>query len=396
MNWRQCLLFLFFAALFFRGKMIYVALYTLAIVFFASRYMLRYTFRQLKARRRLSESRLFLGEEVEIALELENPTLAPVVWVMATEELPPAIMAGKRKQGVLSLGPRQKATWRYTLSGRSRGVHRVGPLLLESGDPFGLETVRGQMGLIDQLIVYPKIRPLARLGLPSKLPFGEIRTAQRFFEDPARTIGVREYAPGDSFNRIHWKLSARAGQMFVKEYQPTIALETAIFLNLNETEYDLHLIEFYSELAIETAASIAYYLNAQRQNAGLMTNGADPLAGPHDQRPAGFITLPAHKGAGHLMAILELLAKIRLAAGAPFVSILMEAASRLPWGATLIVVTPKDPPELVDALFRLRQAGYNVAVVVVGRVQHEDFLHRLPESGLVFYQVRSETELDGL
>ncbi|HEX6972030.1 MAG TPA: DUF58 domain-containing protein [Limnochordia bacterium] len=395
--WRRCLLFLFVAALFFRGKMIYVALYTLAIVFFASRYALRKAFQSLKARRRLSESRVFIGEETEVELELDNPTRLPLVWVMATEELPPELMAGKPKQGVLSLGPRRRAAWRYTVIGRARGVHPLGPVQLEAGDPFGLEIVQGRMDLVDHLVVYPKIRPLADLGLPSRLPFGEVRTARRFFEDPARTIGARPYTPGDSFNRIHWKLSAKANAIYVKEYQPTIALETAIVLNLREDEYDVHLIEFYSELAIEVAASVAYYLSTQRQNVALITNGVDPLAvaeAPAASR--GYISIPAHKGAGHLMRLLELLAKIRLGAGAPSVSMLIDAASRLPWGATVVVITPSDPPELIDALLKLQQAGYNVAGIVVGRVQHETFLHRSPQSGFVLYQVRSETDLDGL
>ena len=152
--------------------------------------------------------------------------------------------------------------------------------------------------------MYPRIHALEDLGLPSSLPFGEVQTPTRFFDDPAHTIGTRPYQAGDPYKSIHWKVSARAGELYVREYQPTIAVDAFIYLNLNEAEYELHLLEYYSELAIEAAASIGYALVRDRQSVGLVTNGAVP--GQKDQT----VFVQSRKGSGGLTEILEVLATI--------------------------------------------------------------------------------------
>ncbi len=389
--WRRALWFLALAALFFRGKIVYVSFYTVLLVFLLSRWLVRRAFARLQVDRSLASDRLFVGEEVEVTLTLRNPTWIPLVWVMASEELPPTLVPTRERRAVVSLGPRGRATWTYRVTGRRRGVHTVGPITLEAGDPFGLEQLWGRSELFHPLLVYPKIRPLSHLGLPSRLPFGEVRAASKFLEDPARLLGVREYAPGDTFNRIHWKVTARAGRLMVKEYQPTIALETMIYLNLHQDDYELHTLDFTSELAIEVAASIAYYLHGQRQPVGLVTNGTDPLA-----PGSGPVVVPVRKGAGQLATVLELLAKIAVTRGDSFERLLAETARNLPLGTTLILVTPTDSPALVDVVLRLYRHGYHMVVICVEKVQHSQFMHHPPGPGLIFHQVRTERELDAL
>jgi len=52
-------------------------------------------------------------------------------------------------------------------------------------------------------MVYPKIVPLEKLGIPSRQPLGEIRTRNHLFHDPVLTMGIREYQFGDSMKSIH-------------------------------------------------------------------------------------------------------------------------------------------------------------------------------------------------
>lgn len=390
--WRRCFYFLVAAALLFRGKMIYVALYMVGSVLYLSRALVRRAFEKVHLTRHLAADRIFTGEELAVTITLHNPHWMPLVWVMVTEETPPTVVASKERKAVLSLPARGSASWTYTVLGRRRGVHTIGPSTLETGDPFGLERLAGRSETFSHLLVYPKIRPLEHLGLPSRLPFGEMRTNRRFFEDPARVIGVREYEAGDSFNRIHWKLSARTGELFVKEYQPTIALETVVFLNLNLDEYHMSTVEFTSELAIEVAASVCYYLCNQRSRVGLVTSGKDPLAPPRDEP----VMIPGRKGPAQLTELLELLAKVELARGTPINDLLAYGSRHLPWGSTLIVVTLEDTPELLEATVQLSQSGYQVVVMCVHRVTRPELLRYSSIPGVYFYQVRTEVELDML
>lgn len=221
----------------------------------------------------------------------------------------------------------------------------------------GLETLEVRTSQVNHLTVYPRILPIERLGLPSKSPFGTLRTKERIYEYPSRVIGTRDYVPGDSLRRINWKTSAALGKLQVKRLEPAISVETALFLNLNREEYDPQRADTATELGIVAAASIANYFIGLRQAAGLSTNGLDPLLGQ-----VKATTLPPRKERAHLMSILEVLARIQAASTFPFTRLLQWESLNLAWGATLIVITPEETEELFDTLFSLRRRGFHIVL----------------------------------
>lgn len=402
--WQRAMWVLLIAALLFKGKLIYVTLYAVLATYFLSRYILRRGFEALECTRRLNVDHVFLGESAEVTVEVKNPSWVPLVWVMVTDETDHDLNVVTAKRSVLSLAPRQQRSWTYRVIGRKRGMHGIGPLSIEAGDPFGIEVMRGRIQLRSSLVVYPRIHSLPHLGLPSKLPFGEVKTARHLFEDPSRTIGTRPYQPGDPLKRMHWKLSAHSGELQVKEFQPSIALETMLFLNLNDEDYGVHMFEYYAELAIEVAASVGYDLYQKRQNVGLLTNGTDPTAEEDRKLPPGArrrseraIYLPPRKGGPGLMRTLEVLARVECKPGPDFVHMLGDGARKLNWGATLVIITPIDTDELIDMVFNLRRSGYNIVCIIVGpAINHPEFLHRPIESGINFYRVRSPSEIEAM
>lgn len=394
--WQRYLWAVGLIALFFTGKLVYVMFYTLFLVYFISRYIVRKGFSKIVLTRHVGSDHVFRGEDFAVALEAHNPSWLPLVWVSATDELPLGLPALTPRKAVFALAPHQRVTFSYKTQGRARGVYQIGPLHMESGDPWGLETMHGRVDSFDEVVIYPKVLPLSDLGVPSSLPVGEVRTVQRFFEDPARTAGVREYRPGDPLKRMHWKVSARSGELHVREFQPTIALDTTIFLNLNEDEYEVSALGYMSEFAIEVAASLAYYLHQQRQSVGLICNGRDggPIVGASDKKP---IRIGSRKGAGQLMQVMEALARVQVYQGKQFAACVAEEGRQLSWGSTILVVTTEDTPDIVDALFSLRRAGYLIMVFLVGnKVHHPGFLAAPPMPGVTFYRVRHEGELDAL
>ena len=132
---------------------------------------------------------------------------------------------------------------------------------------------------MDHLIVYPRVVDLENLGLPSKQPFGEVRSRERIFEDVSRTVGIRDWQQGDEQRRIHWKATARRQSLQVRVFEPTSTLNVAIFLNvatLPETweGSDPELLE----AAITTAASLANFALQSRCPAGSTSTPACPTA----------------------------------------------------------------------------------------------------------------------
>jgi uncharacterized protein (DUF58 family) len=301
----------------------------------------------------------FLDEKVAVEIEVRNRSRLPMPWVQVNEIVPILLHQPSFVRQVMALGGRSRGVVRYVLDCRRRGYYPLGPLFLSAGDLFGFADAERKDVLHDYLTVYPQIVPLSRLGLPSKSPFGVIRTPQQIYEDPARTVGVRDYRPGDSLRRMHWKASARQERLLVRKYEPAISLATVLFLNLNLAEYDDAMRAAASEWAIVVAASLASHLVAERQTVGLHTNGRDPLA--VDGRP---LALPPRAGRAHLMKLLEALARVEAQETTPLAQWLRLATQDLPWGVTLAVITPNGDEATCAALHALVRAGFVVVLLI--------------------------------
>ncbi len=332
----------------------------------------RYALVGVEYQRALSETRVFPGETVGLTVRLANRKLLPLAWLELTDEFPKRLpllkgqleLSSQPTVGHLahlaSLHWYERVSWRYELTAAARGYYAFGPLTLCSGDAFGLFQQEERREQIDHLIVYPRLVSLERLGIPSKHPLGETKSPQRIFEDPSRTIGVRDYRREDSLRRIHWKATARRQQLQVRVYEPTATQQLAIFLNVATYLEAWQGIEpELLESAITVAASLASEALEGRYAVGLYANCSLPES---DQT----IKVPPGRSPGQLTAILESLAKASGFAVMPLENLLDNEAARLPWGATLVIVTALVSEGLLSALLRLRQAGHRLTVVTIG------------------------------
>lgn len=199
----------------------------------------RRVLKQIEAQREI-DSHAFLGKTIKISLKVHNNGLFPAAWVALHDSLPLALGGIKPFQRVAGFGVREESRFEYTLEARKRGYYTVGPLTISTGDLFGVGE-RVEKEIPSQFItVYPKIVPLANVKIPSRSPQGTLRHHQPLFEDPTRVFGKRDYVAGDSLRRVDWKSTAMTGRLQVKLFEPSISLETMIFLNLNAEDYNFH------------------------------------------------------------------------------------------------------------------------------------------------------------
>lgn len=372
----------------FRDDAVVLLFYLLAGVFIAGRWWSRKALASVVFERRFTR-RAFPGEAVPVRLAVRNTGWLPLIWLGLRESVPAGLTVAAPPLDVVSLGPRGQAGLDYTLQTYKRGYYQIGPLFLSSGDVLGLDADHQRQGPADTLTVYPRLVPLTQLGLPSRSPLGTLRHAPPIFEDPARVVGKRDYASGDSLRRLDWKATAAAGRLQVKQFEPSIALEVMLLLDLRAESYALRARYDASELAIVAAASLADWLTGQKQPVGLLANGADPASGD------GPPILPPRKGRGHLMRVLEVLARVQLAEAAPPVADLVRRQSAvLPWGATLVTITGGLDEALTDASLHARRAGLNVVLMLVGPVTSADEARRrLKPFGVTVHALWNEQDL---
>lgn len=329
--------------------------------------------------RTLSEWRAFPGEQVELKLQLTNRKLLPLPWIQLDDEMPLGFTPdvshtqwNKSGFGFLSRATAMlwytEVSWHCHLHCQKRGYYPLGPLTVTSGDIFGLYPRSFTKQEIEHLIVYPHIFPVTQLSIPSLYPLGEIKAEQRIFEDPTRTIGVRDYTPRDSLRYVHWKASARHQNLQVKVFEPTTTLKVAMFLAVDSFQQDGTLDEENFELGISTAASIANYILEQRNSVGLFVNSC--LA--DSKQP---VEIPPGSSNGQLVNILEALAKVTPTQSSSFEDFLQSERGSLPWGTTIIIILSQVTPSLTKLLTILKESGHKLLVLQIGEKKASDTDH---------------------
>ncbi|MEZ4862484.1 MAG: DUF58 domain-containing protein [Caldilineaceae bacterium] len=385
------LLVLFLVGALLRMDWVYYLVYVLGGVWIFSHWWIRRVLQQLDVQRVMADH-AFLGEKPLIKLRFVNRSWLPLAWLQIQEQVPLDVRDVSEYNKVVTIGSRTTMEHYYTLYCKRRGYYLMGPLNLRTGDLFGfVDGVRQENGLMS-LTVYPQVLPLEKLGLPSRSPFGVLSSRQRLFEDPARVAGVRGYSSGDSQRIIHWKASAHGDELLVKKFQPAIALNVVIVLDINRAAYPYRGESGYSEWAIVIAASVANHLTEQRQAIGLMSNGRDSVT----EQP--MATLPIRTGQGHLMNILSALARAEMYESEyTLATWLPKQLVGLEWGATLVLVTPKIDEPTLWALHQSYRRGSNViALVCAPQPDFEQMQSQGKKLGVQMYKSVWERDLAAL
>jgi uncharacterized protein (DUF58 family) len=312
-------------------------------------------------RRRPLARRAFCGDRLVLETSLSNRKLLPLPWIEAWERLPRSLLAdpaeaerstveggiGWLRQGA-ALWPYQRMRWRHELICRRRGAYFLGPAYLRSGDPFSLFERGRDVDDRHELIVYPRVVPLRRLGLALRHPSLDAAGVRSLVTDPTRTAALRDYQPGDPQKLIHWPTTARRGALQVRVLEPATSLRVTLLL-------DVRGWRFYGdapfEMAVSALASIAVYLQENGWPVALLVNTNRPLV------------LPPASDAQHLERILEALARVEPEFSWPAVPWALE---HLPLGMTTIFVASDLAGDLPTMLARLRGTAQHVTLLLGG------------------------------
>lgn len=328
--------------------------------------------------RTLSEHRVFVGETVDLSVRVNNRKILPLAWVKVDDRFP-LVLSPENKPlepshiplmafltNHAALGSFERARWNYRLPCNHRGFYTMGPAKIKSGDLFGLFERERESGRTDRLIVYPRVAPMQDWGLPPKDPIGEVKSRMPLFDDAMRPRGTRDYHPDDAPKHIHWRATARRGDLQVKVYDPTISYQWVLFVNVATfaQAWQGAYVELLEEV-ISFSASLANFGVEEKYAVGLIANGTWPES---DQR---LKILPS-RDPNHLRHILEALAAITSFVTTPIETLLRQESSSMSWGATLVVISGIITNELLAEMMRLRQVGRRLALISLDENWHAD------------------------
>jgi uncharacterized protein (DUF58 family) len=429
MKWFFGVSLLLLVALILESGLLAYATYVLLAILLLSRLLARSWISNISAIRRTGDLTAEVGDRVKVSIKIRNAGWLPVPWVLledalprrALKQKPPRLeVEGKRLQ-IRMLPGGKDSVLQYKIDCRMRGYYQVGPLVMETGDLFGLHRRYRVDADPHYLLVYPRVVPLPGYDLASRRPVGDIRLMHRLYEDPTRVAGVRPYQAGDPLNRVHWRATARTGTLHSKVYEPSSLAGATLLLDFHKSGFHRRGEPHRSELAVTTAASLASAVCEMGQQVGLITNGRDAadrlkLQGwKTDQRSRSAaraeasveeqnnrlrpLIVPTRRGVEQFQGIRELLARVELSDGLTADQLLVESASRIPRDATVVALLPAVPVETALALGALQRQGFAVAAVLIAlnEDERENYYGRLMAEGIMdVRELREESEIPEL
>lgn len=359
--------------------------------------------------RRVTEAqRTQVGRTFEERFIVKNRGIFPKLWLEIRDfsELP----EHRASRVVSSLGPRRSRGWAVRTHCYRRGRFRLGPMRIVSGDPLGLYHFTREIPQTSSVIVYPAAPLLPAFTPPLGQLVGGETIRNRTHNVTPNVAGVRDYEPGDSFNRIHWRSTARTGRIIVKEFEEDPTAHIWLVLDLHR---DMHVqapdyepprgdrpVTIWSEeapeaipptteeYAVTVAAALARHFIERNRSIGFIAHG--------EEREV----LQPDRGRRQLTKIFEHLAVLRATGSMRLADVVALENSFFTRGTTVVAVTASPDAAWVDALRDLNRRGVRSVAVTIdpasfdpGRLSVDEPLVQLNIAGIPAYRVHRGDDL---
>lgn len=272
------------------------------------------------------------GQPAQVHLDVTNEGRTPSGVLLLEDRIP--YVLGSRPRFVLD-GVRHG--WRrrvgYQVRSDVRGRYEIGPMTVRVSDPFGMVEVGRAFHSITPLVVTPRIVPLPVVPLEGAWNGSGDNRPRAFAGGSAEDVTVREYRQGDDLRRVHWRSSARMGELMVRREEQPWQQRACVFLDQRVRAHAGQGLASSLEAAVQAAASIVVHLTDRGYAVRLVTASGEEEVPPWHAGRSGTDSLP-----------------------------LLEA---------LAVVQPGDQPR-IDTSWLGEQGRGDLVVAVLGAVRDED------------------------
>ena len=342
---------------------LFYLLYLAILVVGGSYVLVRLGLTDLEAGYAVSQLHGHVGDKLRVTYTLRNGSRLAKLWL---EIHNPTTLPGGLPGRAITLAGRSERSWLIRMPLARRGHFRIEPLHIRTGDPFGFFEASATVGQGVSVVVYPRLEPLPRWRLPAAALAGSQVSPVRTLQTTPLATTVRPYAPGDSMNRIHWKSTARHGEIQVKEFDLEQTADAWIVLDLERGIQTGRGDESTVEAAVRAAASIADKALQENRSVGMTVN-------------VGRIAfLPPDRGSRQHLKIMQLLASVEADGSAPLVETLIATVGRLRRGMTAVIITPSLDPSWVRPLAALRTRGVACVVLALDAAAYDRAAHPAP------------------
>lgn len=231
--------------------------------------------------RTVSPQLVAAGQPARVNLALTNEGRTPSGVLLLEDHVP--YVLGTRPRFVLEgIGHGWRRHVTYQVRSDVRGRFELGPMTVRVSDPFGLVELGRAFRTTVPLTVTPRTVPLPQIPLGGAWTGSGDNRPRAFATGSAEDVTVRDYRRGDDLRRVHWRSSARVGELMVRREEQPWQSRATLFLDNRLRSHRGQGIASSLEAAVSAAASIAVHLSHRGFSVRLVTaTGEDPSSAWH-------------------------------------------------------------------------------------------------------------------
>ncbi|RKD33743.1 DUF58 domain-containing protein [Thermohalobacter berrensis] len=379
------LLLLVIFALLVGGKFIYLLLFLVSAVYLYSLYTLKNCEDKIVGVFWGNDYQVEKGDKIKVDYKIYNSSIFPVPYIMIFPNISKRLDDKAREKEVYSLLPFEYLTIKKEFKCKHRGTYQVGELDAKIGDIFGIKNKNFKIKNDLVITVYPKVYKLDAFNIFGKEFYGKVSANEKFYEDYSSIKDIRKYQVGDSLKRVNWKVTAKKGELYVKNYDVSSDTQIQLFMDFQLDKYSNDTDGLIEEKLVECAISIIHFALYRDIDINFVTYT--------DQK----ISLNA-RNISRFNEFLELSTRIRPSKNINLGDILLNELRSVSLGSTIIIPTPEIDDNLVSSSLSLKKMGYIITFIVVRDFNKDKWvlenIKLIEKAGIRVYRVDIEDDLN--
>ncbi len=369
-----------FVSFFFFNTLVALLIVSLAYTIFV--------FVRIKFIQEIDKRVIVKGENVRLVVKISNEDILVYPYVFATFFSSHSSFIGRNSSQSLSISPKSGKEFIFDMECKFRGEYDVGLSEIYIEDFLGLIKLKYKIPEPKKIIVYPKIEHLPNFSILSS-GSTDSQSAENGLQYNMNNIkDIREYIDGDSFRKIHWKLTARNDRLMIKNYEGTTEANVNILLDLRKNVYSDDENIIIEDKLIEAAIAVLYFY---------LSKGVSVNYVYFNEKLDVF-------KASNMMEfeqIYKTLSCVNFDQQVPMADILRLHSESCSNSSDMIVFTSILDIDLYNEMYKAQMANHTVTLIYVspdisGNVRPgiiEDIMENLPEIGIKAYSIHPDDDI---
>ena len=346
-------LILLFAVVFVGGVMPYFIFYVFLLTLLFPVFHNLVVLGGLKGTVQMPKDSLYIGDQISIGYRIENRSIFYVPFLEVQSAISKRLTGKVDPPEITSMDSKSDFIRGQAITLKRRGYYELGDIEITLRDVFRLFSFKKRIASEGALMVYPEVINLSSFEITASQQLGELRVNDPAFEDKSRIASLRTYQEGDSMKRVHWSMTAKKGDVIVKNYENRGDTHVAIIV---DNEMHLYLRDVDRRLedkVVDAALCMTNYCLSHNIEMTLDT-----------QRGEIPLHITGHQKSD-LKPFLETFALFQGNGRQDFKTFMLPRLSTFPKGSTVIVVTPNLNKEMGAQGIQLKMNNLNPLFMVV-------------------------------